>query len=51
MASRSNPDGTVSFITTAPTLEGFEFLTNPRSAKRSLSIRDGEHDFLFTETP
>ena len=51
VASRRNADGTVSFVTTAPTLEGYEFLSTAKGGKRSLSIRDGEHDYLFMESP
>jgi CubicO group peptidase (beta-lactamase class C family) len=49
VASRKNDDGTVSFITTDPTNEGFEFVVGERSGKRVLIIRDGQHEYLFTE--
>ena len=47
MASRKNDDGTVSFITTEPM--GFEFVVADRSGKRALVIRDGQHEYAFTE--
>jgi CubicO group peptidase (beta-lactamase class C family) len=49
VASRKNDDGTISFITIDPTIEGFEFVVAARSSKRSLVIRDGQHEYAFTE--
>ena len=49
MASRKNDDGTVSFITIDPTNSGFEFVVGEHSGKRVLTIRDGQHEYLFTE--
>ncbi|HKF23602.1 MAG TPA: serine hydrolase domain-containing protein [Candidatus Angelobacter sp.] len=49
VASRKNDDGTVSFITIDPTNDGFEFVVGERSGKRVLVIRDGQHEYVFTE--
>jgi len=49
VASRKNDDGTVSFITIDPTNMGFEFVVADRSGKRALIIRDGQHEYVFTE--
>jgi len=49
VASRKNDDGTVSFITTAPTVTGFDFVVGERSGKRVLVVRDGQHEYVFTE--
>src|SRR5215471_12253385 len=49
VASRKNDDGTISFITIDPTNEGFEFVVGERSGKKALIIRDGQHEYLFTE--
>ncbi|MFL6439634.1 MAG: serine hydrolase [Terriglobales bacterium] len=49
VASRKNDDGTTSFITIDPTNEGFEFVVGERSGKRALIIRDGQHEYVFTE--
>ena len=49
VASRKNDDGTVSFITIDPTNQGFEFVVGERSGKRVLVIRDGQHEYVFTE--
>jgi CubicO group peptidase (beta-lactamase class C family) len=49
MASRKNDDGTISFITIDPTRRGFEFVRAERNGKRALIIRDGQHEYVFTE--
>jgi CubicO group peptidase (beta-lactamase class C family) len=49
VASRKNDDGTVSFITIDPTNAGFEFVVGERTGKRVLVIRDGQHEYTFTE--
>jgi len=48
MASRHNPDGTVSFLTTAPGIAGFEFVVGT-GEKRSLIARDAQHEYVFAE--
>jgi CubicO group peptidase (beta-lactamase class C family) len=49
VASRKNDDGTTSFITIDPGTDGFEFVVGERSEKRTLVIRDGQHEYIFTE--
>jgi len=49
VASRKNDDGTTSFITIDPGTFGFEFVIGERSGKRMLVIRDGQHEYTFTE--
>ena len=49
VASRRNPDGTVSFVTTAPGVIGFEFVVGS-GATRTLIVRDAQHEYVFTET-
>jgi hypothetical protein len=49
VASRKNDDGTTSFITIDPTLDGFEFVVGERAGKRVLVIRDGQHEYTFAE--
>ncbi|CAN5254149.1 hypothetical protein BH10PSE1_BH10PSE1_22730 [soil metagenome] len=51
VATRANDDGTISFITTDPTNEGFEFVVADRDGKRALITRDGQHEYVFTEAP
>jgi hypothetical protein len=49
-ASRKNDDGTISFVTIDPTSLGFEFVVAPpKDGKRSLVIRDAQHEYLFLE--
>ena len=49
VASRKNDDGSVSFITIDPTNAGFEFVVGEKAGKRTLTIRDGQHEYVFTE--
>jgi hypothetical protein len=49
VASRKNDDGTTSFITIDPGTDGFEFVVGERSGKRILIVRDGQHEYVFTE--
>jgi CubicO group peptidase (beta-lactamase class C family) len=49
VGSRRNPDGTLSFITTVPGMNGFEFVVGS-GAKRTLIVRDAQHEYVFTET-
>jgi hypothetical protein len=49
VASRKNDDGTTSFITIDPTLDGFEFVVADKDAARRLIIRDGQHEYVFQE--
>jgi CubicO group peptidase (beta-lactamase class C family) len=49
VASRKNDDGTISFITIDPSLGGFDFVVGQREGKRALIIRDGQHEYVFTE--
>ncbi len=48
VASRKNPDGTISLITTVPGELGFEFVVGSRE-KRTLTIRDAQHEYVFEE--
>ena len=50
VASRKNDDGTMSFITIDPGTDGFEFVVGERAGKKVLVIRDGQHEYTFTET-
>ena len=49
VASRKNDDGTISFITIDPTNAGFKFVVGEKAGKRTLTIRDRQHEYLFTE--
>jgi CubicO group peptidase (beta-lactamase class C family)/ketosteroid isomerase-like protein len=47
VASRKNPDGSVSFVTIAPGIDGFEFVVGTGEGKR-LTTRDAQHEYVFT---
>jgi CubicO group peptidase (beta-lactamase class C family) len=47
VASRKNPDGSISFLTIAPGIQGFEFVVSDGAGKR-LTIRDAQHEYVFT---
>lgn len=49
LASRKNPDGVVSFLTMAPGINGgFEFVVG-KGDKKTLTIRDAQHEYVFEE--
>jgi CubicO group peptidase (beta-lactamase class C family) len=48
VASRKNPDGTISFLTTVPGMLGAEFVVGS-GPKRTLTIRDAQHEYVFEE--
>ena len=52
VASRRNDDGSISFISIHPGLDGLEFVVDDadgKRGKRALVIRDGQHEYRFTE--
>ncbi len=51
VGSRANPDGTTSFLTTDPGANGFEFVVGRASDRRTLVLRDAQHEYVFTEEP
>jgi hypothetical protein len=46
VATRREPDGSLTFVTIKPGIEGFEFI--PDAAKRTLTTRDAQHEYVFT---
>lgn len=48
MASRRNTDGTVSFVTITPGILSFDFVVGS-GTKRTLTVRDAQHEYVFTE--
>lgn len=46
MASRRNPDGSISFLTIAPGILGFEFVVGS-GPKPTLIVRDAQHEYVF----
>lgn len=49
MATRRNEDGSISFVTISPGVNGFEFLVGDTDANRSLTLRDAQHAYIFQE--
>ena len=49
MGSRRNPDGTASLITTVPGLAGLEFVAGRQDGKRTLTLRDAQHEYVLVE--
>jgi CubicO group peptidase (beta-lactamase class C family) len=43
MASRQNPDGTISFITIVPGFPGLEFVVGDKT----LTLRDAQHEYVY----
>jgi hypothetical protein len=50
VATRRNDDGTVSFVTIDPGLAGFEVVAGSTDGKRTLILRDAQHEYPFVET-
>jgi CubicO group peptidase (beta-lactamase class C family) len=50
VASRHNDDGTTSFITVDPSLDGLDFVVGTSAGKRTLTTRDGQHVYVFSES-
>ncbi|HEX4507152.1 MAG TPA: serine hydrolase domain-containing protein [Alphaproteobacteria bacterium] len=50
VASRLNPDGTVTFLTIRPAKDGLEFTAGEKDGKRTLLTSDAQHDYLYTES-
>jgi hypothetical protein len=48
VASRRNPDGSVSFVIVGPGMGDFEFSPS-NSGQRVLTIRDDQHGYVFRE--
>jgi len=48
VSSQPNPDGTTTFSTIQPGVIGFDFLAGEASSKPTLTIHDGQHEYVFT---
>jgi CubicO group peptidase (beta-lactamase class C family) len=49
VASRKNEDGTLSFVTISPGVDGFEFVVSDDDKGRALVLRDAQHEYRFGE--
>jgi CubicO group peptidase (beta-lactamase class C family) len=48
VASKKNPDGSISFVTILPGLIGLELVVGG-TGKRTLTLRESQHEYVFTE--
>lgn len=48
VATKKNPDGTISFVTTVPGMSGFDFVVGT-GARKTLTTRDAQHEYIFAE--
>lgn len=48
IATRGNPDGTVSIVSAGPGVIGLDALIGNKDGKRTLSVRDSQHEYLYT---
>ena len=49
VASKKNPDGTLSFVTIVPGMAGFEFVVGS-GTKKTLTLRDAQHEYVFEQS-
>jgi CubicO group peptidase (beta-lactamase class C family) len=49
MGSRHNPDGTDSLVTVVPGFSGLEFVVGRKDNKRTLTLRDAQHEYVLLE--
>jgi hypothetical protein len=47
VASRKNDDGTLSYVTISPGVDGFEFVVADDEDGRALVLRDAQHEYKF----
>ena len=50
VASRKNPDGSLSFVTISPGVDGIEFVVS-NGPTPALVTRDAQHEYTFRATP
>jgi CubicO group peptidase (beta-lactamase class C family) len=49
MATRRNDDGTISFVSLEPTTLGFPLVVGTDGGRRTLIVRDSQHEYKFVE--
>jgi hypothetical protein len=50
-ATRKNEDGTTTLITIDPTLADFAWVVGSQADRRTLTLRDAQHEYVFVEAP
>jgi CubicO group peptidase (beta-lactamase class C family) len=48
-ATRKNDDGTMELWTVDPSVDGIEFVIGTKAGKRTLTVRDGQHEYVYSE--
>ncbi len=49
-ATRKNDDGTIfELFTIDPSIDGFEFVIGTKAGRRTLTTRDGQHEYVYVE--
>lgn len=51
IASQQNEDGSISLVTISPGITGFEFVLEDKNGSTQLTIRDMQHEYVFTPVP
>jgi CubicO group peptidase (beta-lactamase class C family) len=49
VATKRHPDGSLSFVTIAPGLAGVDLVVGTANGKRTLTLRDAQHEYVFVE--
>ena len=49
VATRREPDGSITFVTTTPGMEGISLVAGNSGEKRTLTLRDAQHEYVFAE--
>jgi CubicO group peptidase (beta-lactamase class C family) len=49
VATKANPDGSVSTVTLVPGFSGLEFVVGRQGDRRTLTMRDGQHVYVLVE--
>jgi CubicO group peptidase (beta-lactamase class C family) len=49
MLTHRNADGTLSFLTVSPGLQGIDLVVGSKDGKRTLTVRDSQHEYVFAE--
>jgi CubicO group peptidase (beta-lactamase class C family) len=49
LATEKNADGTISLVTAGPGLVSIEAVVGTRDGKRTLTVRDSQHEYVYTE--
>ncbi|MDQ3365041.1 MAG: beta-lactamase family protein [Myxococcota bacterium] len=47
VGTKQYPDGSISFVTLVPGAQGFELIVGGTDAKRTLVLRDAQHEYVF----